>query len=221
MKIYDIFEIIQKRLTKKLARARQAFLKENTIKKTQNCVNKGRNLAGVLYHCKINAMGEHEHGASQCWDEKACLCPLFELKYGLEQLDHQFQNMGLEELSIRWPSIGELIRIQDLLSQADEIKHGQDTPRPLHSEKSGHLPASTSEEAGEPGSGVPSIDQHGPGDQSPPSGGVSESGGRDNSGSAELDETSRKRLPLVSLPGPGNRTDSDREKIRPEGRAAI
>src|SRR4051812_47612320 len=108
MKILDVFEILQKRLTKKLARAFQAFVKENTSKKTLNCVNKGRNLAGSLYHCKINAMGSHEHGASQCWDEKASLCPYFELKNSVEKLEHQFQNMSVEELGIRWPSIGEL-----------------------------------------------------------------------------------------------------------------
>jgi hypothetical protein len=214
MKIYDVFEIIQKRLTKKLARAHQAFLKENTIKKTQNCTNKGRNLAGALYHCKINAMGEHEHGASQCWEEKACLCPLFELKYSLEQLDRQFQKMSLEELSIRWPSIGELIRIQGLLKQVDEIKdHGEDPTRSLHSEKPDHLPAPSPEEVGESGPGVSTNDQHGPGDQPSSQSSVTKSSRWDDPGRASLDEGVRERMPLADMAGPGDRTDSNRKAV--------
>jgi hypothetical protein len=202
MKIQEVFETLQKRLTKKLARARLAFLKENTIKKTHNCVNKGRNLAGEIYHCKINALGSHELGASQCWDEKACLCPYFELKYSLEQLDRQFQKMDLEELGVRWPSIGELIRVQDLLKQVDEIKnHGQDIQRSLHSEKPDHLQAPSTEKTGGSESGVSGIDQHGLSGISTSENSIPESSGRDDQGCSDLDETVRERMPLAVTPG--------------------
>jgi hypothetical protein len=214
MKIYDVFEIIQKRLTKKLARARQAFLKENTLKKTQNCVNKGRNLSGAIHHCKINAMGNDELGASQCWDEKACLCPLFEYKYTPEQLDRQFQGMNLNELKLRWPSIGELIRVQDLLKQADEIKsHGQDPSRSVHTEKSDHLPASTTKEAGEPGSGVSGIDQPGPGDSPTTPDSIQDFGGRDDQSGASVGQAVRSFLPVADVAGPRDRRDSDRKAV--------
>jgi hypothetical protein len=120
MNLQELKEWVKKRLSRKARQAERAYINEFTVKSTTNCLNHGIQLGDGIWHCKINAMGLHEQGASQCWNQKARLCPLFELLRDVEVLKRDFRNMGPNELAIRWPSLGELIRFDYMVSLVAE-----------------------------------------------------------------------------------------------------
>lgn len=201
MKMQEVLRLVQDRLNRKLARARQAYLRENFLKITTNCLNRGRQLSGESYHCKINAMGTHELGASQCWNEKASICPCFELKKSPEELERQFENMSVEELKLRWPSIGELIRIRDWLNQVDLIHENVDS---VPQGGFNRLSATSSEGTSVPGSGVSTHVQSGSGDFGSETENSGENRG-DDTGGAKVDTGSRAQLSVAFVARSGDR----------------
>ena len=110
-------------------KAEQAYVRQKTVKCTVNCIFSGRGLAEKIHICKINAQGNDEITASQCWDEKARTCTLFELVKQPENLKKEFRSLSLQDISLRWPSIGELLwvksNIQKLMSKENENDDGR------------------------------------------------------------------------------------------------
>lgn len=146
MNLQELREWVKRRLSRKAKQAESAFISEFTIKSTTNCSNHGIQLGNGTFHCKVNALGLHEHGASQCWNNKARICPLFELKRGVEELKRDFRKMSPNELSIRWPSIGELLRFDHVLSLVEESKVETNVESTLY--QSGSQLSSSGDETG-------------------------------------------------------------------------
>jgi hypothetical protein len=149
MNIQELREWVKRRLTRKAKQAERAFISEFTVKSTTNCLNHGIQLGENIWNCKIGAMGLHENGASQCWNNKARVCPLFELKRDVEKLKSDFRKMNPNELAIRWPSIGELIRFDCMLSMVDEFgdeNHEENARSEVH--QSGDQLLSSEDETG-------------------------------------------------------------------------
>jgi hypothetical protein len=128
MNILELREWVKRRLSRKARQAEKAYVSEFTIKRTTNCLNHGIQLGESTFHCKINALGLHEQGASQCWNNKAQVCPVFELLRDVETLKRDFRKMQPNELAIRWPSLGELIRFDHMLSLVEAEDHGNVEP---------------------------------------------------------------------------------------------
>ena len=103
MRLQELKVLIQNRLSRKARQAERAYVSEFTVKSTVNCSNHGIQLADGIWHCRINAMGLHEQGASQCWNNKARICPVFELLRDVDTLRRDFRKMSPNELAIRWP----------------------------------------------------------------------------------------------------------------------
>lgn len=132
MKPDELLTEIRIRLQRKYLQAEQGYLNHHTVKVTLNCLHHGRNLNDKLHVCKIQAMGDYEGderaGAHCCWNEKAAICPLFKLKQENEKIRQDFRRMSAEERSVRWPALGELIRIERLVRQLDGLEdtnHGE------------------------------------------------------------------------------------------------
>lgn len=227
MNIQELLILIRKRLKRKLRKAEESFINENSIKKSSNCVNRGRSLGDHLSHCKINALGSHESGASQCWNEKASICPYFERKKDDSQLRSTFRKMDLRELEIRWPSIGELLLMESLLSRTDEysaylkensLESNQET-KP--SDSSGRLDSLQTPEESGAGSFQASVlpsqfldgSIHGQEETSYVESEIRESDSR----GPEDDRAISPGLPLAPLGKSGDRSDRYRAKIRPTG----
>lgn len=128
----ELLAQIQERLRRKIRQAEEGYLNHHTVKVTLNCVHKGRNLSDKISVCKIQAMGEYEGderaGAHCCWNEKASVCPLFQLRQNVEEIRRDFRRMSAEEKAVRWPSLGELLRIEKLVEKLDgleEDNHGE------------------------------------------------------------------------------------------------
>lgn len=126
MKPDELLAEIQSRLQKKFRQAEEGYLNQHQIKVTLNCLHHGRSLNDKLSVCKIQAMGDYEGderaGAHCCWNEKAAICPLFKLKFEADKLRQDFRRMSLEERSVRWPSLGELLRVERLVKQLDGLE---------------------------------------------------------------------------------------------------
>lgn len=137
MNSLELVQAVRRRLLKKFQAAERAYVNQFIAKATLNCKHHGRKLAEKIHHCKINAMGDYQgdgqRGASCCWDEKAALCPLFELKRTLSQLKVEFKDMFPEERSLRWPALGELIWVEFLLRNLGVSRNGGD----VHQSNSG------------------------------------------------------------------------------------
>lgn len=121
----QIFEIVESRLQRKLRKAESAFVREKTSQKTENCGNAGRLLTGQLRACRLKCQGTNEFTAIQCWNEKALGCKLFKLANSSEVLREKFKSFSREEISIRWPSVGELMFVVDqikMIQQKNEEK---------------------------------------------------------------------------------------------------
>jgi hypothetical protein len=214
--IHEFLGVVRSRLDRKFRKAEQAFIAERTLKKTDNCHNRGRHLDSHISHCKINAMGGHESGASQCWDEKARLCPYFELRQSVSKTKDDFRSMEITELSIRWPSLGELIRIEHLILQLDEIKGNSgetSSESPVSSERrdflSDSVPARSDSSSGSlfgvielPGSG-----------HAPASGGGSEEDRRSDAGRPGSGPEDDQGMSLANLRRSRDRSDADRAAI--------
>jgi hypothetical protein len=104
----EIKKQVEQRLERKLKKAESAFVREKTSTKAENCFYGGRLLTGNIRNCKLKCQGASEFCALQCWDEKARDCNSFRLKIPAEKIREQFRSFLKEEVSIRWPSIGEL-----------------------------------------------------------------------------------------------------------------
>lgn len=109
-------ELIRKRLRDKRLRAEDAYVNSKKQKITENCKNCGPQLGDQLWGCKILAMGKNGLEASMCHNNKAAFCPLFETPKTQIQFREEFQLMPPDQLAIRWPAVGELIRVEQLLS---------------------------------------------------------------------------------------------------------
>ena len=106
-----LLETLQLRLKKKTQRAAESYVRGGSAKLTSNCRHSGPALGGGLRVCKIAAMGQNEKEALTCGDEKARMCPVFRARYTPRQLRQQFHQFNERQLSLRWPSLGELIQI--------------------------------------------------------------------------------------------------------------
>jgi hypothetical protein len=146
MNVHELKEWVSRRLSRKARQAEKAYIAEFTVKSTVNCLNHGIQLGENTWHCKINALGLHEQGASQCWNGKARVCPVFELIRDVEILKRDFRKMRPNELAIRWPSLGELIRFEHMLSLVEVESHEKTTQSPMHPGGNDQLPASEDEE---------------------------------------------------------------------------
>lgn len=214
MKISELREWVARRLSRKARQAEKAYVSEFTVKSTTNCLNHGIQLSEGTFHCKINAMGLHEQGASQCWNEKARVCPVFELLRDVETLKRDFRRMRPNELAIRWPSLGELIRFEHMLSLVEV--EGHETLESSVHQPGTELPSSGDEE------GVGSLDgdvrgEHGSGCSHPTSedpAGIDE-GGESDQGSSEFGAGDPPALSMATFSGPRNGTGSDRAEVRP------
>jgi hypothetical protein len=70
--------------------------------------------------------GDNNTGASCCWNEKAGICPLFVARQSKKTLEAEFDRMPVSELVIRWPSIGELIKIEALVQSLEDEEEDDD-----------------------------------------------------------------------------------------------
>jgi hypothetical protein len=206
----ELLSKVRIRLARKVRQAQQAFINEFVSKKTANCTHKGRQLSDRNYHCKINAMGAHELGASQCWDEKAALCPLFELKRSSEQITRDFRNMSPRELAIRWPAIGELMRMEAWLNQIQEPPAHEPSLRPRHSNR----PINSSHSGSETNSGgVLDPPESGQLHQEIPPAGFSEDR-QSYPGSPKTSDSIPTRLSMAAVQRSSNGKPQDRETLR-------
>jgi hypothetical protein len=213
MNLQELKEWIKRRLTRKARQAERAFISEFTVKCTTNCLNHGIQLGDGVWHCKINAMGLHEQGASQCWNHKARVCPLFELSRDVETLKSDFRRIGPNELSIRWPSLGELIRFDHVLSLVEESKVETHVESSLH-QSGNQLPSSGDEE----GTGFDDGDVRGEhisgrGDSTPSNQTGINSGGESDSRSSISGASYSQGLPLAIMGGSRDRSGADREAV--------
>jgi hypothetical protein len=217
MNLQELREWVKRRLSRKARQAESAYVSEFTVKSTTNCLNHGIQLGDGIWHCKINAMGLHEQGASQCWNNKARVCPLFELLRDVETLRRDFRSMRPNELSIRWPSLGELIRFDHVLSLVEESKVETHVESPLY--QSGNQLSSSGDETG-----IGFVDgdvrgEHGSGrGNSTPSNqtGIDASGESDQ-GSSEFGAGNPSGLSMAIMGRSRDGDNSNRETIRPCG----
>jgi hypothetical protein len=213
MNLQELRKWVKRRLSRKAKQAERAFISEFTVKSTTNCINQGIRLGDGIWHCKINAMGLHEQGASQCWNNKARVCPLFELLRDVETLRRDFRNMSPNELSIRWPSLGELIRFDHVLSLVEDPQVETYVEPPLH--QSGNQ-LSSSDDASGIGSGDRDVRrEYGPGcggSTSANQAGI-DAGRISNQGSSEFGASYSPGLSMAVIPRSGDRSGADREAI--------
>ena len=213
MNLQELKDWVKRRLTRKAKQAERAYVSEFTVKSTTNCLNHGIQLGDSVWHCKINAMGLHEQGASQCWNNKARVCPLFELLRDVDTLKRDFRRMSPNELSIRWPSLGELIRFDHVLSLVGETEVETHVESSMH--QSGDELLSSGDETG-----IGSIDgdfqwesEPGRSDSTlPDQTGIDESGEPD-SGSSISGASHSSGLSMAVVPRSGDRSSADREAI--------
>jgi hypothetical protein len=216
MNLHELREWVKRRLSRKARQAEGAYVSEFTIKSTTNCLNHGIQLSENIWHCKINALGLHEQGASQCWNNKARVCPLFELSRDVETLKRDFRKIRPNELAIRWPSLGELIRFDHMLSLVDEPEdsnYEETTQSAMHSSGNDQLSSGETEgvgptdedvrgEYGSRCSDLPPTNQEG-----------IDPSGQSDSGSSKFDSGNSERLSLAALGGPGDRSGADRAAV--------
>lgn len=123
-RLQQALELVRKRLRDKRSRAEDAYVNSKRTKTTKNCTHCGPNLGDQYWGCKLMAIGENSIEAARCYDQKASYCPLFALPKPLQEFRQDFQNLAEEELRIRWPAIGELVRVEQLLhSLVEEEKN--------------------------------------------------------------------------------------------------
>jgi hypothetical protein len=126
MTLAELLVKIHERINQKVQRAYRGYLNQNMVQVTSNCLHKGRTLSKEISVCKELALGDFEgdvrNGAHCCWDEKARICPLFSLKKNPQELKSDFNSMAMEEFLVRWPSIGELLRVEKWIREAPNVK---------------------------------------------------------------------------------------------------
>jgi hypothetical protein len=123
----DALLAVIQRKQNKLRAAEEAYVKSFRTKTTTNCEHHGRPLADkgpqpylTTHVCKLKCIGADERSATQCWPEKAQQCDLFSLIKTEDQLRAEFRSIPEGEIILRWPTIGELIWLEKLLSQNTE-----------------------------------------------------------------------------------------------------
>jgi hypothetical protein len=209
MTLQELREWVQRRLSRKARQAERAYVAEFTVKSTTNCLNHGIQLGESIWHCKINAMGLHEQGASQCWNNKARVCPLFELLRDVETLKRDFRQIRPNELSIRWPSLGELIRFDHVLSLVEDSQVETHVESPLHQPEN---PLSSSRDEAGTGSGdgdVRGEQFSGCSDSSSSHPTGIDAGGESDPRSSISGASYPARLPLATLGRSGDRSGAD------------
>jgi hypothetical protein len=127
MTTQDALLAVIKRKQNKLRDAENAYVKSFLVKTTTNCIHHGRPLADkgpqpylTTHVCKLKCMGTDERSATQCWPEKAQQCDLFTIAQSEDKIREEFRKIPEQEIILRWPTIGELIWLEKLLSQNTE-----------------------------------------------------------------------------------------------------
>lgn len=116
-----IKSIVEKKVSRKLRIFEDSYVKEHTAKKTQNCLHHGRCLSKGLHVCKILSQGANESESLLCHDEKASRCEDFQLKIPVEKLRDQYLRIvKSEEISVRYPSVGELLWVLKKIQEIEE-----------------------------------------------------------------------------------------------------
>jgi len=213
MNLQELREWVKRRLARKARQAEQAYISEFTVKSTQNCLNHGTQLGESTWHCKINAMGLHEQGASQCWNQKARVCPLFELARDKETLRRDFRKMSPNQLAIRWPSLGELIRFDHVLSLVEIPEaegHAEAAESRVRLRGDVQLPPQEDETGAGPSNGDVR-GEHCPGrsDSSSSDSSSVDTSGESDSGSSEHGAGHPPGLSLATFSGPRDRSGSN------------
>jgi hypothetical protein len=215
MNLQALKEWVKRRLNRKARQAERAYVSEFTVKCTTNCLNHGIQLGENIWHCRINALGLHEKGASQCWNQKARICPLFELLRDVETLRSDFRKMQPNELAIRWPSLGELLRFDYMLSLIDGPEKYEETLESSVYKSGDELQSSEDEERVGP-SGRDVQLQYVPGHSHSTSAKQAsiDASRESDSGGSELGTGHEERLSLAPVDRSGDGDHSDREKVR-------
>jgi hypothetical protein len=211
--VRELLVMTRRRLFRKAKQAEQAYINEYSVKVTLNCVNHGRKLSDGCFHCKINAMGLYEERASQCWNQKASICPVFERKRDIEELRRDFRKISPNELAIRWPSLGELIRFEALLSQLDELRvdaNEEETQSGVRLLGDVRLqPASTEGVSPDSGHVRRDIQPYGSGDVPSSTEDRLDTGGKPDSGSPKPGPDYPSSVSVAAVSEPGNRERPD------------
>lgn len=103
-----LIQLTTERLVKKTRRAEDAYVRQHTAPLTLNCRHRGPALGDRIHACKLQCQGANEQEAATCHDRKAATCAEFTPRLSSQQLRDEFRNIPPEELSLRWPAIGEL-----------------------------------------------------------------------------------------------------------------
>ncbi len=103
-----LIQLTTERLAKKTRRAEEAYVRQYTVPLTGNCRHHGPALGDRIHACKLQCQGANEHEAGTCPDRKAATCAEFTPRLGPQQLRDQFRDIPPEELSLRWPAVGEI-----------------------------------------------------------------------------------------------------------------
>jgi hypothetical protein len=103
-----LIQLTTERLAKKTRRAEDAYVRQHTAPFTLNCRHRGPALGDRIHACKLQCQGANEQEAGTCHDRKAAACAEFTPRLSSQQLHDEFRHIPPEELSLRWPAIGEL-----------------------------------------------------------------------------------------------------------------
>jgi hypothetical protein len=213
MTLQGLKEWVKRRLSRKAKQAERSYISEFTVKCTTNCLNHGIQLSEGIWHCRINAMGLHEKGASQCWNNKASVCPLFELKRDVEVLKSDFRKMRPNELAIRWPSLGELIRFDYMLSLVEEPEVETHVESQLHQSGNQLSPSEDAPRASSFDGNVYREYGSGHGNETSENSSSVYKGGKSDERGSESNPGNPARLPLAALEGSRDGKGADRTKV--------
>jgi len=108
---------VEQRLENKLWRAEGAYIKALSAKSPKNCKNCKVRLSDREFSCLIACQGVDAQSAGICFEEKARGCEDFQLRKSIEVLRKQFRSFSMEEISLRWPQIGELLWLQKRIKE--------------------------------------------------------------------------------------------------------
>lgn len=121
MGLRELREKLIERARHKKRRAEQAFIKQTQAKLTENCRHAGKRITQGQCVCRVVAMGLNEKDAMSCHDAKAGICGLFEAKQSVDEAKQVFREMDTSELAVRWPSLGETLRIISMANDEQNV----------------------------------------------------------------------------------------------------
>lgn len=103
-----LYDRVLSRYRAKFNHAKGAYIRESTSKCADNCKHGGRRLTDELRVCNLFCQGKNEAQAQTCWKEKAQQCISFTPRKTADELADEFSEIPLDQLHLRWPSLGEL-----------------------------------------------------------------------------------------------------------------